>query len=202
MIFENPQVDIEALPSVGEVEFSKLAPNYRSVEYISTAIFFGFLLIGCVIAYFNIPDRLSWLKILVFVVWVLVFSLSMILAGKQYNRAGYALREKDVIYKHGVWWHTVTTVPFNRMQHCEISQGPIQSAFGLATLRIFTAGGTSSDMAIDGLSHKEALRIKDFVTGKIVANTPLEAAAIVPDESEPAESENPPSNPFTNFSEE
>lgn len=91
----------------------------------------------------------------------------MILAGMQYERAGYAIRSHDVVHKHGVWWRTVTTIPFNRMQHCEISQGPIQNLFGLATLRVFTAGGSSSDLSIEGLEHDEARKVKDFIAGKI-----------------------------------
>lgn len=114
------------------------------------------------------------------VLWALGFVVSMYLAGKQYDRAGYALRDQDVTHRSGVWWHTVTTVPFSRMQHCEISQGPVQHAFGLATLRIFTAGGTSSDLSIDGLLKEEAVRIKDFITEKIGSQDEISAASSAP----------------------
>lgn len=167
MTFENSQIDTSQLPSTTEVEFQKLAPAYRNVEYIGMAILAAFLLIGPIVVYFNVNENFSFVRYGVFVVWAFIFAGGMYLAGKQYEMAGYALRKHDVIHKHGVWWQTMTTIPFNRMQHCEISQGPIQNIFGLATLKVFTAGGTSSDLAIDGLEKSEAQRIKEFITGKI-----------------------------------
>ncbi len=167
MIFENSQIESGQIPTVSDIEFKKLAPAFKQTEYIGTAILFGFLLIGCFVAFFSIPSSFTFIKYGVFVAWAFFFSLSMILAGMQYERAGYAIRSHDVVHKHGVWWRTVTTIPFNRMQHCEISQGPIQNLFGLATLRVFTAGGSSSDLSIEGLEHDEARKVKDFIAGKI-----------------------------------
>jgi membrane protein YdbS with pleckstrin-like domain len=167
MTFANSQIETSDLPSISQVEFQKLAPAYRNVEYIGMSILSAFLFIGPVVVFFNVPESFLFVRYGVFVVWALIFAGGMYLAGKQYEMAGYALRQHDVIHKHGVWWRTMTTIPFNRMQHCEISQGPIQNIFGLATLRVFTAGGTSSDLAIDGLEKAEAERIKEFITGKI-----------------------------------
>ena len=167
MIFKNPQVDPTQLPQIGTVVFKKLAPAYKSTEYIGTGILYAFLLVGATAIFFKASSVLGVYRYGIILVWAMLLLASMLLVSKKYELAGYALREHDVIHKHGVWWHTVTAVPFNRMQHCEISQGPVQNAFGLATLRIFTAGGTNSDLSIDGLEHEEAKRIKDFITGKI-----------------------------------
>ncbi len=185
MILENPQIEMGQLPSVNNIEFKKLAPTYKKTEYIGTSILFGFLLIGCFIAFFNIPADYSSISYGIFVAWAVFFALSMYLAGKQYDLAGYAVRAHDVVHKHGVWWRTVTTIPFNRMQHCEISQGPVQNIFGLATLRVFTAGGTSSDLTIDGLEHEEAKKIKGFITGKIGPQPTVESPATTDVESSP-----------------
>ena len=167
MIFENQQVDSKLLPNVESVGLKKLSVNYKTTKYIGTCILFAFLFFGALVFYFTSPAKSGLLRYGIFLLWVLFFALSLFLVGKRYQLSGYALREHDVIYKSGVWWQTLTTIPFNRMQHCEISQGPIQNAFGLATLRIFTAGGSSSDLAIDGLDHEEAKRIKEFITSKI-----------------------------------
>lgn len=171
MVFENSQIETSQLPSIESVDFQKLAPAYRNVEYIGTSIFSAFLLIGVAVVFFTVPAQYWWFKAAAFALWLFIFIGGMYLAGKQYQMAGYALREHDVVHKHGVWWQTVITIPFNRMQHCEISQGPVQNMFGLATLKVFTAGGTSSDLAIDGLPFEEAQRIKDFITSKISAST-------------------------------
>jgi hypothetical protein len=170
MIFQNTQIVLTSLPAVEAVEFQRLAPAYRNVEYVGTAIYFGFLFIGWVVLFFVTLAKLPWLGWSLLALWVVLFALSMYLAGRRYEVSGYALREHDIIHRYGVLTRVVTTVPFNRMQHCEISRGPVESAFGLATLRVFTAGGASSDLSIEGLLHEEAQRIKEFITRKIGEN--------------------------------
>ena len=167
MIFENAQIPIADLPAVETVDFQRLSQSYRNVEYVGTAIFFTFMLLGWAIFVFVNPMKWAWLNFSLLAGWALWFSLAMYLAGRRFAASGYALREHDIIHRRGVWWKTVTTIPFNRMQHCEISQGIVENAFRLATLRVFTAGGSSSDLEIEGLPHEEAVRIKEFITKKI-----------------------------------
>ena len=71
-----------------------------------------------------------------------------------------------MIHRKGVLFKSTTTIPFNRVQHCEISQGPIQRMFNLHTLEIFTAGGGKSDLAIPGLEGDTAQQIKEFIVKK------------------------------------
>lgn len=110
---------------------------------------------------------MAWLNWGLLAFWATLFSLGMIVALKRFAAEGYALREHDILHKHGVWWRSLTAIPFNRMQHCEISRGPVESAFGLATLRVYTAGGSGSDLSISGLPLAEAQRVKEFITKKI-----------------------------------
>jgi len=167
MIFENPQIQVSGLPSVEEIDFQRLAPAYRTVELLSTVILFGFLFFGWLMFYLFNRLPVEWPVWGVLGVWAALFALSVFLAWKRWEVAGYAMREHDIIHKHGVLFRTVTTIPFNRMQHCEISRGPVENAFGLATLRVFTAGGSSSDLSIEGLLVEDAQRVKEFITLKI-----------------------------------
>jgi hypothetical protein len=169
MIFENAQVPVSELPRAENVDFQSLATNYRMVELIGTTIFFSFLLAGWFVFYFVNPTKLAWLPWLLLAGWGLLFLLGLAAAIRRYAAEGYALREHDILHKHGVWWRTVTAIPYNRMQHCEISRGPVESAFGLATLKVFTAGGSSSDIGIEGLPVEEAQRVKEFITKRIGA---------------------------------
>ena len=177
MIFENPTIEISKLPKLEQVAFQQLDPAYKMSEYIGAFVLYFVFLLGASFAYFKMPPELGEWRYGPFLVWGFLFAISLLLVSKRYELAGYALREHDVIYKYGVWWQAVTAIPFNRMQHCEISQGPIQNALGLATLRVFTAGGASSDLSIDGLHHEEAKRIKEFITSKISGQGALEEVA-------------------------
>src|SRR5690606_7570665 len=83
-----------------------------------------------------------------------------------YRRRSYALREKDLTYKKGWLFSATTTVPFNRIQHTEVSQGPLERRFELCTLNIYTAGGSTSDLSIPGLNEDEAQQLRDFISKK------------------------------------
>ncbi len=167
MLFANQQIHLEDLPQAEHVEFQRLAPAYRKVSLLGTAAFFAFLFIPWLAFFLLGSIQFLWLKWIALAVWAAWFALSLYISNRRYLVEGYALREHDMLHRSGIFWHSETVIPFNRMQHCEISRGPIENAFGLATLRAFTAGGSSSDLEIGGLLHGEALRIKEFITHKI-----------------------------------
>jgi membrane protein YdbS with pleckstrin-like domain len=52
------------------------------------------------------------------------------------------------------------------VQHAEVSSGPLQRKYGLASLKFFTAGGSSVDLKIDGLSKERAEEIRSFIMEK------------------------------------
>jgi membrane protein YdbS with pleckstrin-like domain len=54
----------------------------------------------------------------------------------------------------------VTVVPYGRMQFLDVTAGPFERAFGLATVRLHTAAA-ASDARIPGLDRDEAGRLRD-----------------------------------------
>lgn len=167
MIFENQQISIGELPNIEEINFLQLDRNYIKSELIGSAIFFGFLCFGLLFCTLLFRWGFQWFSIVAWSVWLAWGCLSVFLIVKNYKIAGYALREKDVAYRRGVIFRSITTIPFNRMQHCEITVGPVEKMFELSTLKIFTAGGSGSDLSISGIHKEEAEKIKEFITRKI-----------------------------------
>ena len=167
MNFENLSVSLEDLPKVAALNFTQLDPRYRTVSYISTTLFFSFLFIVANIIVFANGGGLKWWVGAVYLVWLVWFGLGMWTVQKRYDLTGYALRQRDIIYKTGLLGRSVTTIPFNRIQHCEITEGPIQKSFKLASLKVYTAGGSGSDLSIPGLHRDDAAMIKEYLTGKI-----------------------------------
>jgi len=78
------------------------------------------------------------------------------------------MRQNDIIFKTGLLWQKEIALPFNRVQHCEVAQGPIERIFNLSELKVFTAGGASSDLNIPGLSPEEAKSMKEFIVNKTI----------------------------------
>ncbi len=163
MIFKNNQVDLGQLPEAESVVFHPLPITYRNILLISSGVFFVLLLIGIVSLFLLVPAELP-----VAMEWALIawFILSAIAIGRiliAFPYKGYAVRERDIIYKKGWLWRSVTTVPFNRVQHCDIKQGLLERQFGLSSLNVYTAGGQNSDLTIPGLDYQMAEKYKAYI---------------------------------------
>lgn len=164
MLFQNEPIDIHALPQAELLPVRPPARNYLQVVLLGTTFFLLVLLAGVVAAYFIADETpFQYFHEGLFVTWLLIAISSWWLGWKGFYKRGYALREKDIIYRQGVLTQTLTTIPFNRVQHCEITQGPIERLYGLKSLEIFTAGGSSSDLKIPGLIGEEAQQLKEYI---------------------------------------
>lgn len=94
----------------------------------------------------------SAVLVLVVVAWTL-------LRGR-YRSWGYLERADDLVVRHGLLFRQVTVVPYGRMQFIDVSAGPIDRIFGLATVQLHTAAA-ASDARIPGLAQQEADRLRD-----------------------------------------
>jgi uncharacterized protein len=74
----------------------------------------------------------------------------------------YCEREDDLLVRRGVMISRLSVIPYGRMQFIDVVAGPIERAFGLATVRMHTAAA-SSDARIPGLPHEEAARLRDHL---------------------------------------
>jgi membrane protein YdbS with pleckstrin-like domain len=80
-----------------------------------------------------------------------------------YRRASYVVDSEGIEIRLGVVWRTVTNVPRSRVQHTDVSQGPLERRFGVATLVIHTAGTDAAVVVVHGLAHRTALAIRDHL---------------------------------------
>jgi membrane protein YdbS with pleckstrin-like domain len=80
--------------------------------------------------------------------------------GRRYRSWGYAEREDDLLIRRGVMFARLSVVPYGRMQFIDVTAGPLERAFGLATVRLHTAAA-ATDARIPGLEREEAARLRD-----------------------------------------
>lgn len=161
-LFSNQQLDITQLPAVERLEMTPLEPDYKIVRYISGGIIATALIIISWSIILLQPDTWPYgfyaaTFITLLALWIIIYH------GLSFEFMGYAMREKDISFKSGLLWRSMTTVPFNRVQHCDIKQGMLDRRFGLAKLTIYTAGGQSTDLMIPGLLPDTAERMKTFI---------------------------------------
>jgi uncharacterized protein len=73
---------------------------------------------------------------------------------------GYLEREDDLLVRRGLLVRRLSVVPYGRMQFIDVVAGPVERAFGLATVRLHTAAA-ATDARIPGLASDEAARLRD-----------------------------------------
>jgi membrane protein YdbS with pleckstrin-like domain len=80
--------------------------------------------------------------------------------GRRFGSWGYAERKEDLLIRRGVMFARLSVVPYGRMQFIDVTAGPLERAFGLATVRLHTAAA-ATDARIPGLEREEAGRLRD-----------------------------------------
>jgi membrane protein YdbS with pleckstrin-like domain len=166
----NPILAFPARPAAAvadDVE-QRLDPRTIAVERIGGAIAVAVvafvLLIAVVIVAFAAPLP-RWAVAALPLGWLVATAGLMALAlgwpALSYRHTSYRLSASGIRISRGVFWRSLTSVPSSRVQHTDVSQGPIERAFELATLVIYTAGTQHAAVHLGGLSHATALSIRD-----------------------------------------
>lgn len=90
-------------------------------------------------------------------------AIAQIFVARRVRAWGYAEREDDLFVRRGVLFSRLSVIPYGRMQFVDVSAGPVERLFGLATVRMHTAAA-ASDARIPGLESDEAARVRDRLT--------------------------------------
>ncbi|MFE0453006.1 PH domain-containing protein [Streptomyces sp. NPDC058914] len=86
-----------------------------------------------------------------------------VMLGRNWRSWRYAERADDLLISRGVLWREETVVPYGRMQLVEVTSGPVERHFGLASVQLHTAAA-ATDATIPGLDPAEAERLRDRLT--------------------------------------
>jgi uncharacterized protein len=94
---------------------------------------------------------------------LLAAPVAWVLVARNARWWGYAERDADLYIRHGALFRTLVVVPYGRMQYVDVHAGPLEQAFGIASVHLHTASpGTSA--RIPGLPADEAARLRDRLT--------------------------------------
>ena len=166
--FSNQVVLPEQLAPIEIQEFEALEKKYKLINQISALII---LFIALTIFFLSIQFSTGDIPIAISMgipsVFVLIFVLRFVLVILGFPKKGYLLREQDISFRSGLLVYKLTTIPFNRIQHVEVSQNMIEKSFELSRVKVFTAGGSVSDLSIPGLLPEKAHQIEAFLLSKV-----------------------------------
>lgn len=168
MLFDNQQIPSGELPSVEAVQFQQLPPQALKLRVIGWGIFQGILLLALI--GFWVFSGMKWWSLPAFPVWGIQAAFFYWMMHKRFYREAYAIREKDLIHVKGYLQRSQLTVPYSRVQHVEIKQGPIARSLGLGSISVYTAGSSGGSLGISDIEFTEAERIKQFIGQKAGAD--------------------------------
>ena len=158
-------------PSIADGVERRLDPRVmmldRIVGWITTAAIALGSLVGLTVFFLVADDLPGWVMALFALLWAMV---TLVLAWSshrwpeiEHRHTSYKLDPRGIEIRKGVLWRQVIHVPRSRVQHTDVSQGPIERGFGLGTLVIYTAGTDHARVDLAGLEHATALRIRDYL---------------------------------------
>ena len=97
---------------------------------------------------------------------VLIYGV-VIMPARRFNRWGYAVDAECLRVSRGYLFHTDTIVPFVRVQHIDVGQGPLERLCGVAHLVVHTAGTHNSIVTLPGLAPDTAAELRDTIRSSI-----------------------------------
>ncbi|MEL7199933.1 MAG: PH domain-containing protein [Pseudomonadota bacterium] len=165
-------VDADA-PSViarvdDDAELTKLDPNYVTSLRLTAMLTSIPLFIGALIAEsvfvpeLGIPGGIVGLATFVICAfWIIRIPT------RRYAARGYQISADRLRVVRGILWHSDTIVPFGRVQHIDVDQGPIERFFDIATLTVHTAGNHNASVYLPGLNHDLAKEMREEIRAHI-----------------------------------
>lgn len=135
----------------------QISPRYVASQFVQNGIFIAILVVVALVLGIALEQTWVWIPVGVVILFTLI---TLIILPRQAKALGYMLREDDVVFRRGILWQRMVAVPYGRMQLVDITQGPLDRAFGVSQLKVVTAAATTG-VQIPGLSQAGAEALRD-----------------------------------------
>ena len=137
----------------------------RIVCCVALAVFFVASIIGVVVAIASgVPEPWSWLLPVTLVIAnFILLLLAISWPAIEHRHVRWSTGPVGVEIKRGVFWKHRIAIPWARVQHADVSQGPLARQFSIGNLTIHTAGTKHASIDIEGLSYAVAMELRDEV---------------------------------------
>lgn len=145
-----------------------LHPNYVKVVRLTSLLFVLPLVIAALIleATGVLPRGAFLIPVLLLALWLVIRAPL-----RRYQARGYQLGADRLRVVRGLVFNSDTVVPFGRVQHIDVHQGPLERAYGLGTLVVHTAGNHNASVALPGVAHDDALAMRETIRAHVKRET-------------------------------
>ena len=180
-MFDNSPVPINQIPSIEEIAWHPVEPRLKLQIFVRNLLHLlwfipAFLLATSVWLYMDSIEPVGG-----FQGWTFLFQSSLaigllvltpllpfrwfVVPIFEVPKRKYAVRLEDLNYQRGLFTTTVSSAPFNRIQHASTQQYFLERMFNLASLEVYTAAGQA--VQITGLDPKIARNLRDHVLAQV-----------------------------------
>ena len=170
----DPQPDTPPAPATGILTgagLDRVETAYADVMRVMT------LLSGAPVAICATVADFAWVAALGVPAGILSLGALLVLAAcaivlpsRRYMRIGYRLTDDELRVAQGLFFRTDTIVPFVRVQHIDLEQGPVERQYGLSSLVVHTSGTHNSTVTLPGLRTEVATAMRDTIRRQILSD--------------------------------
>lgn len=145
-------------------------PSYRNVLRLRAAIFWVPVFLVALVVDRTVLAETPFANLAPVLIGLIGLSGIFVAPDRIYRRLGYAIDGRLLRTVRGWLFHTDTVVPFVRVQHIDVTRGPVDKMFGTASLVVHTAGTHNSIVVLPGLSPERAAEIREAIRAEIRAD--------------------------------
>ena len=78
-----------------------------------------------------------------------------------YRHLRFSVDDTGIAIESGVIWRSRVALTRVRIQHTDVSQGPLERRYDIGTLKLYTAGSRHTRIELPGLRHEDAIALRD-----------------------------------------
>ncbi|UJF23009.1 PH domain-containing protein [Shewanella sp. OMA3-2] len=138
------------LTSLQDLVLTKVDDNYPKLQLYVSAVIFSAIAIGISLLITLVSPLELFSKMLALsIIIALVIGLSRLTYLKALTVC-YGVFKDEFIMRQGLFWISTTALPYTRLQHVNLSQGPLERKYQLITLKCFSAGSGEAEINLPG----------------------------------------------------
>ena len=169
---QTPAITPDGQPLDDDGELTKLHPGYAHALRVRTTLTaIPFLIGALVLETAFLGEGLFPSGIIAGPVLLIALALIIRVPSTRYNARGYQISADRLRVVRGLLFRSDTVVPFGRVQHIDVHQGPLDRFFGIATLTLHTAGNHNASVSLPGLGEPLAREMREDIRAHIRRET-------------------------------
>lgn len=156
-------LDQSALPSLTELPLTPIEPSYAKMVLLVTSLFVSLALVGIAAILFLAKPATLPIHLVVMTCCIMIGVGLCYFSYKQAKVIRYGVYPHQFILQKGLIWRSTTALPYTRLQHVNLSQGPVERHYQLSSLKCFSAGSGEAEIDLPGLNTDTAESLRQHL---------------------------------------